>query len=147
MNFFRLGLVAAAAVLMTACASGPKLSEVKSSIPPLAADQGRIFFYRSSSMVGAAVQPSIYLNDQVVGTSVPGGFFYADAKAGNVSVATTTEVEKKLTFLLEPGQTRYVKTSVSFGLLAGRVQPELVDAATGEKELADTSFTGKAAAK
>jgi hypothetical protein len=58
-------------------------------------------------------------------------------------VATSTEVEKKLTFTLGAGETRYVKTTISFGIVAGRVQPELVDKAVGEKEILDTSYIGK----
>lgn len=138
-----LKLFAVAGVMFLAgCASGPKMAEVQSSIPVLAADKGRIFFYRSSSMMGAALQPDIYLNGKVVGTSKPGGFFYTDVPAGNYTVSTTTEVQKDLTFTLAPKEVKYVKTSVSFGVLVGRVQPELSPASEGEKEIATLSYTG-----
>ena len=130
------------AFLLGACASGPKMSDVASSIPSLRSDEGRIYFYRSNSMLGAAIQPSIYLDGQVVGSSKPGGFFFVDAKPGPKEVATTTEVEKKLTFTLDRGQTRYVRTAISMGVLAGRVQPELVDEATGASELKEMSYIG-----
>ena len=111
-------------------------------MPALKQNQGRIYFYRTSSMMGAAIQPSVLLNGKVVGESKPGGFFFVDAAPGSQEVSTTTEVEKKLTFKLDPGQTRYVRTSISFGVLAGRVQPELVDNGTGDKELRETSYIG-----
>jgi hypothetical protein len=134
----------AVAVLLSACAaSGPKLAELKSSMPMLSADQGRIYFYRSSSMMGAAIQPNIMLDGQVVGESKPGGFFFVDTAPGAKEVSTATEVEKKLTFTLEPGQTRYVRTAIGFGVVAGRVYPELVDSGTGDKELQETSYIGK----
>lgn len=132
-----------AAILLSACAaSGPKLAEVRSSMPQLKPDQGRIYFYRSSSLLGAAMQPSIMLNGRTVGESKPGGFFFVDDAAGSKEVSTSTEVERKLTFTLERGQTRYVRTAVGMGIAVGRVYPELVDNATGEKELQETSYIG-----
>lgn len=142
MNASRSLGVLALSLLVTACASGPKLAEVQSRIPTLQPDNGRIYFYRSSSMMGAAIQPSILLNGTVVGNSKPGGFFFVDQTAGPKEVSTSTEVEKKLTFALEPGQIRYVRTVIGFGVLVGRVYPELVDNATGEKELAEMSYIG-----
>lgn len=143
MRFARLGLTVAVVLSLAACASGPKMAEVKSSIPAVAAEQGRVYFYRSASMMGAALQPKIQLNGTPVGESVPGGFFFIDQTPGNISVTTATEVEKALTFTLTGGQTRYVRTTVGFGLMVGRVYPELVDNETAEKELADLSYTGK----
>ena len=43
-------------LLMAGCAGGPNYAS--SSIPPLARDQGRILFYRTSAL-GAAVQPDV----------------------------------------------------------------------------------------
>jgi len=131
------------ALMMTACATGPKYSETKSAIPTLSADQGRIYFYRSSSMFGAAIQPTIMLNGAAAGDSKPGGFFFVDQAPGAQEVSTTTEVEKKLTFVLDARQTRYVKTVIGLGLVAGRVYPELVDEATAQKEIEEMSYIGK----
>jgi hypothetical protein len=142
MNTSRILGATLVAFLLGACASGPKMSEVASSIPPLKADEGRIYFYRSNSMMGAAIQPSVYVDGKVVGSSKPGGFFYVDARPGSHEVACSTEVEQKLTLTLDRGQTRYVRTAISMGLLAGRVQPELVDDATGANELKSMSYIG-----
>jgi len=147
MNRSQFVVAAVLALVLAGCASGPKLSEVSSSIPPLRVDEGRVFFYRSNSMLGAAIQPTVYMDGKEVGSSKPGGFFFVDAKPGNHEVATSTEVEKKLTFTLERGQTRYVRTTISMGILAGRVQPELVDEAEGRKELAEMSYIGKPLAR
>jgi hypothetical protein len=83
-----------------------------------------------------------WLDGKVVGSSKPGGFFYVDAKPGPHEVACSTEVEQKLTFTLDRGQTRYVRTVISMGILAGRVQPELVDDAAGANELKSMSYIG-----
>ncbi len=143
MKSFRLYAVVLSALLLSACATGPKFTETQSAIPTLKADQGRVYFYRVSSMIGAAIQPTIQLNGAAVGDSKPGGFFFVDQTAGSKAVSTSTEVEKKLTFTLDAGQTRYVRTSIGFGIVAGRVYPELVDDATGQKEIAETSYIGK----
>ena len=135
-------LLIVVAVALGGCASsGPKLSEMKAGIAPIPTDNGRVYFYRNSSMLGAAIQPDIRLNGNVVGSSKPGGFFYADVPAGNCTVATATEVEKQLTFTIGPKETKYVKTSPSFGILVGRIIPELVPAGDAEKDLADLHYT------
>lgn len=128
--------------LLAACASGPKHAEVASSIPALGAGQGRVYVYRSSSMLGAAIQPKVMVNGNAAGDSKPGGFFFVDLPAGTVEVATSSEVEKKLTFTLDAGQTRYVRTTVGFGVIVYRVYPELVDNAEGAKDIADSSYIG-----
>jgi len=133
-------------LLLTGCATGPKHSEVASSIPALKADQGRVYFYRTAIM-GAAVQPDVRLNGTVVGSAVPGGFFFVDQAPGACEVSTSTEVEKKLTFTLAAGDTRYVRLNMNFGLLVGRVVPELAPAAEATKEIADLSYAGATALK
>jgi uncharacterized protein (DUF2141 family) len=141
-NLFR-ALVAGAFVAFVAsgCASGPQYKDVASSIPTLKEAQGRIYFYRSNSMFGAALQPSINLNGQVVGKSQPGGFFYVDEPAGQYVVSTATETEKTVSFKLDAGETKYVKTSVGFGLLVGRIIPTLESADEATKNIEDLHYT------
>src|SRR5688572_9924685 len=102
-TFLKFALAAAATAVLAGCASGIKHSEMASSIPTIAAGQGRVYFFRSSSMVGAAVTPDIRLNGAVVGESKPGGFFYVDRPAGNYTASTSTETQKTLSFTLQPG--------------------------------------------
>lgn len=129
------------AALLTGCATGPKFGEVKSTIPALAQDKGRIYFYRTSAL-GAALNPDVKLNSEVVGTAKAKGFFYADRPAGNYTVETTTEVSRRLTLQLEQGQNRYVRFNVSVGFMVGHVYPELVENVAGENEIQKCSFTG-----
>jgi starvation-inducible outer membrane lipoprotein len=72
---FRFVALLALAAVLAGCATGPKFAETSSSMPAVKAGDGRIFFYRSSSMMGAAIQPDVRLNGEVVGPSKPGGFF------------------------------------------------------------------------
>jgi Protein of unknown function (DUF2846) len=134
-------ILLAAGLLFSGCASGPQFTDVKNSLPPLAADKGRIFFFRPSTL-GAAIQPDVKLNGQVVGSAKSKGAFYVDRAPGDYSVETSTEVTRKLSFTLDKGQTRYVQLNISMGFLVGHVYPALVDASAGEAELAKCKFTG-----
>ncbi len=142
-----IALLGAVAVLSGCAASGPKMTEMASSIPVLKSDQGRVFFYRKDSMLGAALQPSINFDGRVVGDSKPGGFFYVDAAAGSHEAMTTTEVSNRVSFVLASGEVKYVRTAPSMGLLVGHVTPTLVGADEAKAELATLSYTGGSAAK
>jgi Protein of unknown function (DUF2846) len=127
---------------LASCASGPKMAEVKSSIPTLAADKGRIYFYRTANIFGGAMTSDIRLNAETVGRSVPGSVFYVDRSPGSYAVACATETEKKLTMVLAAGETKYVRTYASPGLLVGRVVPELVSLDEAQKEMANLAYVG-----
>lgn len=136
----------AAAALVSGCATGPSYQEVSSAMPTLSQGAGRVFFYRSASPFGAAIQPELKVDDEVVGHSKPGGFFYVDRKAGPHLAAGATEVDVSFPFELKAGETRYIRTSISMGILAGRLNFEEQPAATGQAALASLSYTGDATA-
>lgn len=143
MRFVKIVLSFVLVMLVAACAAtGPLYTEVASSIPPLAPNKGRVYFFRSNTIVGAAVTADIRFNGKVVGKSERGSFFYVDENPGNCTVSTSTETEKQLTFVLERGQTRYVQTSISIGVLVGRITPTLVAAAAAKPEIEQLHYTG-----
>ena len=133
------GLMAA---FIAGCASGPKFADVQSSIPALDAKQGRIYFYRESSMVGAAVQPSIMLNGEKVGDSTPGGFFLVDRAPGRYVATASTEVERNAQFTLSAAETVYIRTRVTMGALVGHVQVEVATPSMFNAAVADLGYTG-----
>ena len=130
-----LGMV----LLLSSCASGMKFTEANPKLAPQNQELGRIFFYRTT-IAGAAVQPDVKLNGEVVGTAKPSGFFYVDRPAGNYEVITSTEVDRKLSFVLDKGETRFVRFGISFGFFVGHVYPELVDNVEGLKEIQDCRY-------
>ncbi len=132
----------AVTALMAGCASGVKHSEMASSIPSLKSGEGRVYFMRSASMFGAAIQPDLRLNGQVVGESKPGGFFFVDRPAGKYVASASTETEKTLSFVLDAGETKYVRSSPSLGLMVGRVVLELETPDKAKEELGSLSYTG-----
>jgi hypothetical protein len=131
-----------AALLAGCAASGPKFAEVAKTMPTIKPGEGRIYFFRSDSMFGAAMQPEIRLNNQVVGTSKPGGFFFVDRPAGTYVAAAATETEKTASFKLDAGETKYLRTSPSMGVMVGRIVIEIEDAAKARGEIETLSYTG-----
>ena len=114
--------------------------------PKLAQDRGRIYFYRTS-ILGLAVQPDIKLNGESVGSAAPGGFFFVDRPRGNYVASSTTEVESKVTFALAAGETKYVRTSISPGIIVGHMNFELVSKSVAEGELASLNQIASVASR
>ena len=134
-------ILLATMTLATGCASGPKFKEVSSSIPPASEDQARIYLYRTA-VVGAAVQPSIRVNGETVGSARPKGFLFVDRAPGEYQIETSTEVKRRLSLTLERGETRYVRLDIGMGFFVGHVFPVLVENSVGEKELEKCSYIG-----
>jgi hypothetical protein len=130
------------AVILSSCATGPKYSAIKSSLPKLNLEDGRIYFYRTANPFGSAIQPDVNLNGEKVGRSIPGGLFFLDCPPGNYEVVLSTEVVRKLTFTLDKRQTRYVRMSVTLGVIIYRVFPTLVDESKALSEMEGLSYTG-----
>jgi hypothetical protein len=65
-----------------------------------------------------------------------------DRPAGSYVASASTETEKTLSFTLQAGETKYIRTSVGMGIIAGRVvlEPENREKALGE--LNSLSYTG-----
>jgi hypothetical protein len=134
----------ASLLLFTAvsCASGATYSEIEHRIPEIPTGEGRIIFYRDASMFGAAVQPAVSLDEQEVGESVPGGFFFVDRPAGKFRANCSTEVDRQVSFTLAEQQVRYIRGTVSMGFWAGHVNLEMVDPNEAKPGLGDLSYTG-----
>ncbi|MBL4868801.1 MAG: DUF2846 domain-containing protein [Pseudomonadales bacterium] len=126
-------------ITLSGCATGPTFKEYSSNITPVKSDSGRIYVYRLTAL-GAAVQPKVRLNGEIVGKAVPKGFFYVDRPAGSYEVSASTEAKRSLTLNLEPGDERYVRLEVKMGLFVGHVKPILVDKSVGEEEIATTKY-------
>jgi len=131
------------AVLLAGCASGPKYGEVNGAIPTLKEGQGRVYFLRSSAFVGGAAQPLIYVNNQAVGRSEPGGFFFVDLPAGSYQAKATAETVSSLDFTVYRNETKYIRTAATFGLFFARMEFTVIHESMAEKEMADLSYTGR----
>jgi len=120
---------------------GTKIRRNRSQIPHLKAGEGRIYFTRAAEYQGSFIQPEIRLNGEAVGVSKPGGFFYLDRPAGDYTVSTATEVEEKVSFHLSAGETKYIKTSASMGLLVGHITPTIEFPEQGKSDVESLHYT------
>ena len=91
-------------LLLSGCATGPTYEDyISNKIEPIPEKQGRIFIYRTSTF-GTAVQPSIKINNIVVGKAVPQGFFYVNKLPATYEVSAQTEVKRKVNLDLKSGE-------------------------------------------
>jgi len=145
MKFVSLAAIAAMA-LVAGCTSvsGTRFAQQEAAMPKLSPDQGRVYFYRVDAFTGGGMSAPLKLDGVVVGDSLPGGYFFVDAAAGKHEASATTRVTRKLNFVLEPGETKYVRTRAQFEEKVGRIVPELVSAEEARRELPALNFTGAA---
>ena len=142
-NLSKLLFVIMVSVVLGGCATtGPKFTEMEPSISAKNPETGRIYLYRTA-ILGAAIQPQVKINGEVIGKAVPNGFFYVDEQPGNYEILTSTEVDRKLSLTLEKGQTRYVRLNIAMGFFVGHVYPELIEPETAQNEIKDCRYTGQ----
>jgi len=137
-----LGMLVA---MLAGCASGPKHADINDAMPAIKPGYGRIYFLRSSALIGSPVQPEVKLNNQVVGRSRARGFFFVDRPAGPYMASSATSVSSSLTFDLYPGEVKYVRTEVTIallGIMPGSLAFSLMDQSIAEPELSKLSYTG-----
>ena len=135
---YSLGLISS--LVLVACATGPKYSEMKASIRDLEPGAGRIYFYRTS-VYGAAYSAEIKLNGTPVGSAVSKGFFYVDRKPGSYQVAVGSQVNA-INLTLNAGQTLYVRTSIAGFFPVLNWVASIIDDTTAKGEINDLSYVG-----
>jgi hypothetical protein len=137
--------LAAALVLfcgsLSSCASGPEYNSIADRIPPVPEHCGRIYFFRTSSM-GTLVHPEVSLNGEVVGKSVPGGFFFVDEAAGDYEVGIAGAWKPKWKLHVDERQTSYVETFIQFEVIDSYPVARLVDSAAGDAAVHGLQYTG-----
>lgn len=126
------------------CATqGTPYKQEEAKLTPPAAGNGRIWLYRDSAL-GFAIQPNVTLNGAVIGSAVPNAAFYVDRPKGTYEVAASTEVEKKASFTLDAGEIKYIRLTPTFGVMVGRIVPELVSAEEAKKALPELTVIAPA---
>ena len=66
MNLKIVAALSMIVALLSSCATGPSMSELKTPMPTLGQGMGRVYFYRTG-FIGGAYQPEVTLNGNVVG--------------------------------------------------------------------------------
>lgn len=130
--------------LQGCAATGPTGSELGAKLDAVPAGYGRVVLFRSSGMMGAALQPDLLIDGQVVGSSKPGGFVYADVGPGKRVISASTEAAARLELEVLAGRTYYVRSAISMGLVVGRIALTEEGQVTAREELSSLAYTGTA---
>ena len=116
----------AVAALAAGCASGPDFKTYSSTLTPPNEGQSRVWFYRPSKMIGAAVQPMVYVNGSPLFKAQPGCFFFADKPPGTYEIKCSTEWADKAQLTVVENRTAYVRLSLLPGVFVGHILPKVV---------------------
>jgi Protein of unknown function (DUF2846) len=134
-------VLAAMPVSAASAADSQTYAVLHASEPPIADGQGRFYFYREGGFVGAALQPSVYINGETTGARAkPGDYFYIDRPAGSYEITTTTEKKEAVTATVAAGQSLYIRFDVSMGFLVGHVSPSIIDPQQALGEIKDCDY-------
>jgi hypothetical protein len=117
------------ALFLQGLASGAE-AETKGNIPFHATGKARINFYRTAT-VSPDVQPVVRLDGVNMGTAQPKVWFYMDTTPEEHVVTIENSPVAPLKFKVALGGTQYVRLNV----VEGRIVPELVEMAVGDKEM------------
>ena len=117
---------------------GMPYQDMSASIPALDADHGRLYFFRETGVLGAASGSQVRVNDQPVGTMPMGTFFYVDEPAGEYTITTSSARDKPLMVKLDGGDTKYVRMSVPYAVMAGPLTPTLVKEPEKAQQVVET---------
>lgn len=139
--------VAAMAVALAGCA-GTRYDTAGAQIPPIPQGQGRIYFYQLHPNLVSARQQKLRVNGVVVGRNKQGGFFFVDRPAGSYVVTSLYWTDSGVSFMLDAGQTRYVRVDVASNdgrTATGKAGLTLVDPPeTAEFEMRTLRYWGAA---
>ena len=114
---------AAATAILLIAADCARLSPTSSvAIPPIAAGDARLWFYRTGGPYDTHQRPYLRLNGQIAGIAEPNGSFYRDVIPGHYSVTVDsylgTNFDQFTEIDLSAGQETYVEV-LSQGVYVG----------------------------
>ncbi|MGF1684652.1 DUF2846 domain-containing protein [Photobacterium makurazakiensis] len=137
------------AMVMTGCASVPTVSDSQSTKAkefnmPSEGKAG-IYVYRIDSVFGAALKKDIYIEDECIGETAPGVFFYHEVEGGkNQTVSTESEFSaNEVSLLAESGQLYFIEQYMKMGAFVGGAGLNKVESDVGKSEVIKLSMAEK----
>lgn len=106
--------------------------------PASAPADATVCFYRTSSLVGAAIHPSLFIDDANVGSLGRGQKFTYTVSPGKHRIHSTAK-DSGIDLDAKAGETYYVRLNLKMGFLKGSGTVTLVNSQQGEYELAKAS--------
>ncbi|MFZ3244434.1 MAG: DUF2846 domain-containing protein [Candidatus Acidiferrales bacterium] len=122
-------------VVASATAPLPVAPAAKPAAPP---PEATICFYRTSALMGAAIHPSIFIDDTDVGSLGRGKKFALTVSAGKHSIHSTAK-GSDIDLDAKAGETYYVRVGFEVDFLKGHGTVTLVSPQQGEYEAAKMS--------
>lgn len=111
------------AILLSACAGGPKFDSVKAA----AKDKALIYVYRPNRFGGAARSPDIYANSVKIGTIRNAGYFSAEVEPGPNLIqlgGALGDKTKGLNAPLSAGETYFLRIDFSLPAFDKHMRPD-----------------------
>lgn len=108
------------------------------AVPTSAPVEATVCFYRSSSLVGAAIHPSLFIDDANIGSLGRGQKFTYTVSPGKHRIRSTAK-DSGIDLDAKAGETYYVRLNLKMGFLKGRGTVTLMNSQQGENELAKAS--------
>jgi hypothetical protein len=135
-------LVTAAVLIgLSGCATVPSAteSETKSAkefnIPTT--DKSGIYVYRANSSFGGALKKDVWIDDECIGETAPGVFFYHEVAANkNHKISTESEFSANdLNLETKGGQLYFIEQYIKMGAFVGGAGLQQVDSEKGQAEV------------
>lgn len=120
--------VVAATMVLSSMAIAADKAPVRIPAPPQG--KGQIVFYRSGSIVGAALGCSVNENGKKISSLGAGRYFILVTEPGRHEYAVKSEATDRLALEVEPDETQYATCRIKMGIVAGR--PDLRPATQSE---------------
>lgn len=110
------------AITVALSASAPAFAADGSgvSIPAPPAGKGQIVFFRSGSIMGAAMGCSVNENGQKISSLGAGKYFVMVTEPGKHEFSVKSEAKDVLALEVEPDETQYAACKIKMGIMAGR---------------------------
>ena len=134
---------------MSGCASVPMMPESATNLAiefdsPTPGTAG-IYVYRSSSPAGGALKKDIWIDNECIGETARGVFFYHEVE-GNKEHTISTESEfspNDLIIKMENGKLYFVEQYIKLGVFVGGAGLEQKDTATGMEAIRNLKMAEK----
>ena len=149
MRIFAALMAVLATLWLGGCDTAPQMSP--SSIPAVAADKARFFFYRDSTVYDSLLWTAISLDGESVGSLGPGQVFYRDVAPGTYRVSVRSDQlypGQVKTVAARPGNTIFVRVAdLPFWGQSARewrgttFVPTVIDPAIGQIQIAKLRLT------
>lgn len=141
--FKKIVFLTMTSVLFAGCASVPteqaEVSNVLKQVKAPSANNAGLYIYRSNSVVGGALKKDVWVDDECIGETARGTFFYHEV-LGDIQHKVSTESEFSPNDLIidtKAGDNYFVKQYIKPGLIVGGAGLKLVTEAEGKQAISD----------